>query len=1414
MIEEELEDELEEEPDEEEDDGAEITLPEDVQEILRSAYRDPSGKHAQTEYTGDIELAGEFFAIAYRVERPTIFAQKRADKLKLYDGEDQLTERRKFKQAAVMLLNKHGDLCSQDIAGLGGSNDWAGVAYTVYHPGAKFARADQIVCLGGNRLAYQALVKEDPDDESAWENQVKSVDNAVFKPLLTGNGGQNILKKVQGLLDEKIRIEIDTAFNDLGERTKEEETDEMISDAMEPGAGKLIFDKVFSKSGDTADAAKAAAARYLEAFDVEEYELSARDKRIVSNFIEAALKALRVVDSENRFHVIAETLLWGRLSLSKDNQEVHWPELVKTLELTWYGAPDTWDGSSPTSMAETLPGVVGNNPYAGALGYVDLSQLGNDKWSAGTEWKVDTLAQNINTAIANAAAPGDDKDDTTESGWGVEGVVAKAIFTALETTRVWQEYRTLLRAVGVVMHALMALQNDGKIDDDEMEGLEEAGKDASVSELSDMITGLSKAHGMDVSDLHEPTTDEGKKNREKEKHKAQDIRTSVRDYLTINTPFFAAMRETRVATILNEAKPHDPGTGASAAKTFAGVYSIEGNAAAGINLLTLNKDQQTLLDLTPSEVSSLVPMLRIFKIYNEDGKGPSGPVTKEIELPFENNTINNKTATNANKNFIESGYNRGNGVGIRSFEWEYQGTNPANDTKDIVMTLTLHFQSFTDIVKERTIGGQTFSYADLITRPKALRSVNAGSGTGGDYATNQSWNAEYYRVKFLVGHAYSDKAAGDIIPKEKRMAIDTTAIPIIATLIDHRFDIQEDGSVNLIVSYRGYLEAMAFSSQTNIFADAEMQETFTKAQELVAAVLAACVDDQKLSTQLGKELSWFGKELQQATFSSIVNLLRGNQYVYYIYPKISDLILRGVIDGEDSIYPQAEDSSTGKSTAEAIIDAANKSISKCDADVTKCIDDIFTKNVDVVSNSPGGRKEVPFFYVGDLIKVVKQHVEGGYSVAMKSAGSASRAGMKNTRVVLTDLPFNINLTQDDVPKYQNINLGDIPISLESFTVWFVDRIIKFQGNKQFPEYSFGLFMNEFLREVLSKFKNFQDNDGASKALTPTTMIAMRQAYAPADAIGECQALCEDRAFPGPWGGQGPRMTFADFVPSPGKSDGKCTAITRIVQKNRSSKGPSESVMQAYSKKAMENWINFMLFYPVTTSAHATFPTPNAKNLESFYQFNFGVNSGMVKRITFAKDDQPYVREARFFAAETNWKNRKLFQLREPYKLTIETFGLPNIFPGSVCFIDPRTIDFALGAINNTKSVSWMLGLGGYHMITHVKNSIRSGEFSTSITAKWTSHGALAKPEVTTTDAVNRPKNSSIKVNCDLGSGEKRDEALKKIDEAFNKTLGAGSAPFDLTNASDFDKNLAHASAKVIATTAVREYLESKAKKLN
>ena len=930
-------------------------------------------------------------------------------------------------------------------------------------------------------------------------------------------------------------------------------------------------------------------------------------------------------------------------------------------------------------------------------------------------------------------------------------LMATSVTNIIKESSTYGDYLLLFRLYVKVLAALKVLGTEGPVTENTISDMRAVEAAADAETLNDLLdNAVEDAGGTIVVDPNVPPGGKSKVT-QAQKDAAANIRTSIKDYLSINTPRFAAAKERRRELAYNASEKRK----AAVETTFQGVYPIEGKSSCGVSQLLYNQNQQELLDLTPAEISSLVPMIRIFK------QGAD----YQQELPFESNAFNDtdRNTIESNKNMIVENYNKGNSVGIRSLDWSYQGTNPANDTKDISLTLTLYFQSFTDILRERQTGqkgednsGQ-FSYKDLITRSGPQQ------GNSGDSATDQSdWDPEYFRIKFLIGYAYSDPAngAGDIIPSSKRMAIDQCVLPIIATLIDHRFDIQEDGSVNLIITYRGYLEAVAFSSGANIFANAELEGVFSKASNLFQTIISECgrTDaSNRLRANLTTQLDWFGKELQTLVFSSILREMRANGKIYTITPRVNDLISRKIISVDTDLYPPT--SADQPNLISDLVDAA-KATRKCsDKDLEKCVEDIFTQNIDPQLVLADGRRSVPFFFVGDLIKTVKILVNASYGARAeeKSLGNAAEKAFENTRIILTD----IGLTQDPLTDgfEHHINLADIPVSVETFSVWFVNKITKFQGNKQFPEYSFGLFMEEFLSVVLQKFKSYADETGKNDTLTNATSIQRTQVFSPVDTIG----ICANKVVKKNSSGRNSKLTYDLFVPDDEGKSGKCKSITRITQ------GDTDGgTMQFYAEQATENWINYFIYYPriAGLKCEATsFPVPTQDNLKKgYYQFNFGVNSGMVQRISFEKDDQPYVREARFFASETNYKRNRILQLREPYKLTIETFGLPNIFPGSVCFIDSRTIDMALGSISDKDSLAYMLGFGGYHLITHSKNKIAPGVFNTTLTAKWTSHGEAA----TLNEALQRsvPGKETAK-GCGFSINASNNAASrKKVENAF------------------------------------------------
>ena len=123
-------------------------------------------------------------------------------------------------------------------------------------------------------------------------------------------------------------------------------------------------------------------------------------------------------------------------------------------------------------------------------------------------------------------------------------------------------------------------------------------------------------------------------------------------------------------------------------------------------------------------------------------------------------------------------------------------------------------------------------------------------------------------------------------------------------------------------------------------------------------------------------------------------------------------------------------------------------------------------------------------------------------------------------------------------------------------------------------------------------------------------------------------------------------------------------------------------------------------------------------------FHIGLNTGPVKQITFTKNDQPYIKEARYFRDGFDG----LTQLREPYNVNITLFGNSRIFPGTLVWIDPTGLGpGTIGMPYDKKSLAWTFGFGGYHLVTDVKHTITSNSYETHVTAKFVYRGAPGAP---------------------------------------------------------------------------------------
>jgi len=160
-----------------------------------------------------------------------------------------------------------------------------------------------------------------------------------------------------------------------------------------------------------------------------------------------------------------------------------------------------------------------------------------------------------------------------------------------------------------------------------------------------------------------------------------------------------------------------------------------------MNLLKADPERNDiLLRMSTFELSSLVPVIRLFKIF-------VNPAGEEIilELPFD-------TKAAGIESIFQNSTGRGTGAGVTSFQWKQ---NPKNEAASSTykVNLNLYLQNVQEFYKTRntTMFNDTildFSIQDLLYQRKDWR-IQTNEGTS-------TYNPDSYIIKAIVGWEISD----------------------------------------------------------------------------------------------------------------------------------------------------------------------------------------------------------------------------------------------------------------------------------------------------------------------------------------------------------------------------------------------------------------------------------------------------------------------------------------------------------------------------------------------------------------------------------------------------------------------------------------------------------------------------------
>ena len=301
--------------------------------------------------------------------------------------------------------------------------------------------------------------------------------------------------------------------------------------------------------------------------------------------------------------------------------------------------------------------------------------------------------------------------------------------------------------------------------------------------------------------------------------------------------------------------------------------------------------------------------------------------------------------------------------------------------------------------------------------------------------------------------------------------------------------------------------------------------------------------------------------------------------------------------------------------------------------------------------------------------------------------------MERFRVVLGTLAYRS--TVDD--QVHSINLAHMPISLESLQTFFIENVI--MTNRTF--YSYQDFVKDLLNDIILKNMRRECFGGYFENAVKAGISLLK-----------AQGVVEDNVYLEP-------ITNREDENIYGPRDFNLT-YNVLKMKNATESNP---IFTNIESKNVKNY-DYMLFSAYSTKGFAgalTGVESTDRNL-GIPHFRFGQTTGFLKSANFSKTPLEYAAEERYVReGSANMLN----QLAGRYEMQLNMVGNSIFHPGQYVFFDP--IAMGVGRPNENdggeaRSYANRMGLGGYHIITEVGNSISVGKFETTIKALWDTSG--------------------------------------------------------------------------------------------
>ena len=772
---------------------------------------------------------------------------------------------------------------------------------------------------------------------------------------------------------------------------------------------------------------------------------------------------------------------------------------------------------------------------------------------------------------------------------------------------------------------------------------------------------------------------------------------------------------------------------------------IDGESYGFFNKLTTGDSDLAYLSATESELSQIQPMISLYKVeYNQDDDTET-----EVKINFDSfANVSNLSDMLTNRE------RRGFGVGIKSFDFKYAGSNPFSARRSIQAKLVIFANSFDELLMSRTSTDPTdkqFRYVDLALKtrsPSAQGSTDPCRNIDVSSIENTNMAKLNFRLKAVVGWA---APPGHTSMREAfKTALYDSFVTLNLTPTVHSFDFDEMGRVTFEIDYLAYVDDFMEQNLFSIFADTDIIQKQILRELTYRHYRRECMAD---SIETLKDLA--KDEVIEEKRTSVANLIGGlieQDKIYHIVMSY-DEIRNFSADGPFLDPPPTSAQLTPRTS--------EQKLNELSANISTALDQYFTRNPDEDSSSARSQMQasltvnnpnqadVPFFYAGDLINLIMGRISSMHrnlSVAWRSArppltrpfsGYEIAPGVSPTinacdyvlkleeitrcaaeyekfRVVLGPVEL-VNRKNDSDSRM--VNLADLPIS----TKYFIEFLTEKLAQKEQAEYNLSSFLNDFFNGLL---RNFMNNDTCFKTDT-SQRISMTQASVSSYKTSEEAIGRDELTFLATRPLMSSERTLFETMDGDTSRVGTTTNNNRIHINTISYRASSlnRPILNISGKRGQndggndgfENMVNYQLFF-----AGRLGPPDGGTGEESIdhpvgvHHFTLGRDRGIVKNITLKKTQTPGLQEVRF--EQQGYDG--LAQLRVVYDVEIECFAHVKAFPGQYIFVNPQGFAPSTSLVPCSDDNLTKYGIGGYYMIISSEHSFASGEATTKITAKW------------------------------------------------------------------------------------------------